>query len=115
MDNTFYAKEKLIRILAGDVLIPKQRWDLCKILATLIYYQKDPCLCSAFCQFCSFTVQTLMTKSEYEVYWPGSLTCKDCNIMIRLCFGREMEKKYTHEVQKLCKTFEFGRVNKSRP
>lgn len=53
-DNTSYAKEKLIKILVEEVLIPKQRWSLCKMLARLVYYQKNPRLCSAFCQFKSF-------------------------------------------------------------
>ena len=39
--NTPYAKEKLVKILAGEVPIPKQRWSLRKILATLLYHRKD--------------------------------------------------------------------------
>lgn len=54
----------------------------------------------------------MMTESERGDCWPGFLICKDCNIMIRLCFRREMEKRYTHKVQKLCKSSE---VDKSRP
>ena len=44
------AKEKLIRILAGDVSIPKQRWSLRRILATLVYHCKDQRLRFAFWQ-----------------------------------------------------------------
>lgn len=39
--SSLYAKEKLVRILASDNPIPKQWWSLCRILATLIHYQKD--------------------------------------------------------------------------
>lgn len=35
--------------------------------------------------------------------------------MIRLRFRREMERRYTHEVQKLCKSSGFGQVDKDRP
>ena len=48
------AKNKLIRILEGNALIPKQRWSLCKILATLVYHQKDEKLCSYLQEFRSF-------------------------------------------------------------
>ena len=91
-DNTSHAKEKLIKILAEEVLIPKQRWSLCKMLATLVYYRIDPRLCSAFRQFQSFAYQTIMTESEHGGRWPGFLIQKDCNLMIRLCFRQEMEK-----------------------
>ena len=57
----------------------------------------------------------MITKSKHRGRWPGFLTCKDCNVMIRLCFRREMERRYTHEVQKLCKSFGFGQVDKNRP
>lgn len=49
--NTSYVKEKLVQILEGEVLIPKQRWSLCKILATLVFHWNDLHLCSAFRQF----------------------------------------------------------------
>lgn len=62
--NTSYAKEKLVKILAREVPIPKQRWSLCKILATLLYHRKDKRLCSAFRQFKAFAYQTMMTESE---------------------------------------------------
>lgn len=55
----------------------------------------------------------MMTESEYESHWPGFLTHKDCNVIIKLGLRRDMEKKCTHKVQKLCKTPRFGRVNKS--
>lgn len=44
-----YAKSKLIQILKSNTLIPKQQLSLCKILATLVYHQKDEKLCSYFC------------------------------------------------------------------
>lgn len=62
--NTSHAKEKLIRILAGEALVPKQRWNLRKILATLAYHRNDPRLRTTFRQFRSFAFQTMMTESE---------------------------------------------------
>lgn len=38
VDNTLKAKKKLIRILIKDVPIRKERWGLCRILTTLVYY-----------------------------------------------------------------------------
>ena len=49
------AKEKLIRILVGDILISKHYWSLCRILATLIYHHKDQWLYSSFQQCSQFT------------------------------------------------------------
>ena len=85
--NTLHAKEKLIQILAGKALVQKQKWSLRKILATLVYHQNDPCLYTTFRQFCSFAFQTIMTESERGGRWPGSLTCKNCNVMIRCNAG----------------------------
>ena len=113
--NTSKAKEKLIRILAGDVTIPKQRWSLRRILATLVYHRKDPRLCSAFRQFSQFAYQTIMTESEPKMRWPGSLSKKDCNLIIRLRFRREMEKRYNREVQALYKTSGFGSIKCNHP
>lgn len=36
--NTSYTWEKLVKILAEDVLIPKQHWGIDRILATLTYH-----------------------------------------------------------------------------
>lgn len=46
--SSLYAKEKLVRIRAGDLSIPGQRWSFRRILATLVYHQKDQQLCVAF-------------------------------------------------------------------
>lgn len=40
--STENAKLKLIRILKGKALVPKQRWGIDKILATLVQHRKDP-------------------------------------------------------------------------
>ena len=56
-----------------------------------------------------------MTESQHRSCWPSFLTCKDCNVMIRLHFRREIERRYTHNVQKLCKSFGFGQVDKGQP
>ena len=62
--SSSYAKKKLVKILAGDLPIPKQQWSLHRILATFVHYRKDQRLYSAFCQFCHFAYQTMMTESE---------------------------------------------------
>ena len=85
------------------------------VTSALHYYQNDPRLRIAFRQFRLFAFQTMMTESERGGRWHGSLTRKDCNVMIRLCFRREIERRYTHEVQKLCKSSRFGQVDKSLP
>lgn len=41
-------KEKLVRILYGKTLIPKQRWGINKILATLVAHQDNKQLRTAF-------------------------------------------------------------------
>lgn len=84
-------------------------------MAILVYHQNNPCLYIAFYQFHSFAFQTIIIESERRGCWPSFLVNKNCNVMIRLCFRREMEKRYTHEVQKLCKSSRFGQVDKSRP
>ena len=113
--HTIHAKNKLIQIFAGDSLIPKQRWSLRKILATLLYHRKDEKLCSHFRQFRSFAYQTMMTESAKGGRWPGALMRKDCNLIIRLRFRAEMEKRYTQEVQKPCRTPGFALARNNRP
>lgn len=39
--NNSYVQKKLVKILAGEVVILKQRWGIDRILATLTYPQKD--------------------------------------------------------------------------
>ena len=39
-----YAKEKLVKILAGDLSIPKQQWSFCRISATLVQLILVPCI-----------------------------------------------------------------------
>lgn len=50
-----YAKEKLVRILNGQLLILQQRWGIEKILKTLVHYRKDKYLQSTYCQFKKFS------------------------------------------------------------
>lgn len=56
-----------------------------------------------------------MTKLERRDCWPNSLTCKNCNVIIGLCFKREMKRRYIYKMQKLCKNSGFGQVDKRRP
>lgn len=75
--TTIKAQNKLIKILRGEALIPKQRWSLCKILATLTYHQKDGNLRLAYQQFRSFAYQSIMAESIEGGHWPDALTRKD--------------------------------------
>ena len=52
----------------------------------------------------------MITESEREGRWPGSLSKKNCNLIIRLRFRKEIEKRYGREVQKLCKSSGFGLI-----
>lgn len=56
--STSYAREKLIRILNGDILIPKQRWGMDRILASLTYHRKDKRLRLFYRQFKLFAFRT---------------------------------------------------------
>lgn len=57
----------------------------------------------------------MMTELKCGACWLNFITYKDCNVIIKLFFKRKIEKKYTEKVQKLCKTFKFGKVDKSWP
>ena len=57
-----------------------------------------------------------MTGSEdADGQWPGFLTKKDCNLIIRLCFRKKIEQRYSYKVQKLCKTSGFGLIKSNQP
>ena len=62
--NTVYAKNKLIYILKGDDLIPKQRWGIDKILATLIEHRKDEKLRTPYRLFRLFAYYTMIKESD---------------------------------------------------
>lgn len=49
-----------------------------------------------------------MIESTKNGCWPRALIQKDLNLMIRLCFRAEIEKRYGQKVQKLCQTSSFG-------
>ena len=55
-----------------------------------------------------------MTKSTKDSRWPYALMQKDLNVMIRLCFRAEIEKRYGQEVQLLCQTLSFGMAFNSK-
>ena len=81
----------------------------------LVFHRNNLYLCPTFCQFQSFAFQTMLTKSEREGCWPDFWTYKNCNLMIRLYFRREIESRYSNEVQKLCKSSGFGQADKDWP
>lgn len=55
----------------------------------------------------------MLTKSERKDCWPDFLIYKNCNLIIRLCFRRKIESKYSNEVQKLYRSFGFGQTDKN--
>lgn len=56
----------------------------------------------------------MMTESTKEGRWPRALMQKDLNLMIRLRFRAEMEKRYGQEIQKLCQISSFGMTCSSK-
>ncbi|MCJ1342563.1 hypothetical protein MMC31_000749, partial [Peltigera leucophlebia] len=114
--STENAKLKLIRILKGEALVPKQRWGIDKILATLVQHRKDPRLHTPYRQFKRFAYQTMFEESDKSNgKWPSSLKRNDWNIIIQLQTKAELEKRYNKEVQELCKTACFGTVDEQTP
>lgn len=115
ISSTTHAKQKLVRILRGNICIPRQRWGLDKILKTLVIHRKDPQLRTAYRQFRTFAYQTMMKETDKEIgCWPGVLTRKDFDIMIKLRLRKELEKRYGQEIQTLCKTPSFGLATDSK-
>lgn len=47
--TTAHARIKLIKILKGNLCIPRQRWSLNRLLAILVMHQKDPMLRTFYC------------------------------------------------------------------
>lgn len=45
--------------------------------------------------------------------WPGVITRKDFDLMIKLCLCKEVEKRYAQEIQSLYKTPSFGLTMKN--
>lgn len=81
--STTYVKYKLIYMLKGDALVPQQRWGINRILATLVYYWKDPSLYIVYCQFKTFAYQIVIQKTDKQTScWPDILTLKDFDTMI---------------------------------
>lgn len=75
--NSSYAREKLIKILAREVAIAKQRWGINRILDILTYHQKDHQLRFSYYQFKQFAYQTLLLESKSLGKLPHALTSKD--------------------------------------
>lgn len=56
----------------------------------------------------------MLTESTKDGHWPHVLMQKNLNLMIRLRFRAEIEKRYGREVQKLCQTSSFGIASRSK-
>lgn len=89
---TVKARNKLIRILKEEALIPQQQWSLQKLLATLLHHRKDPGLRSVFFQFKRFAYRTVFVESSKNGQWPRVLIKKDLDFMINSCFKNEFVK-----------------------
>lgn len=78
--STTYAREKLVRILSGEAVVPKQRWGIDKILITLTYHRKDKRLSSLYQKFKRFAFSTLLQESNKSLAsgrLPDALTQKN--------------------------------------
>ena len=115
VNKTNYAKEKLIRILRGEDLIPKQDWGVSRILATLIHHRDDKRLRASYRQFKTFSYQIMMEESASTGKWPGAPARKDWDSIIILRAQAELERRYNREVRGLCKTPCFGAAKEVSP
>lgn len=113
--STIHAREKLVKILNGETVIPKQRWAIDKIFTTLTYHQKDKRLQSLYPRFKTFVFNTLLKESDkLSTQLPDALTRKDQDLIIKLQAKCKLEKHYGQEVQSLCRTLCFG-ATKTEP
>lgn len=86
-----------------------------RLLATLVTHRKDPMLRTAYRQFKTFAYQAMMKETDKKTgCWPGILMRKDLDLMIKLRFRKEVEKRYGQEIQSLCRTPSFGLATKSK-
>ena len=114
--NSTYAIEKLIRILNGQVYIPQQHWGINRIFATLVAHRNEPRLSIAYWKFKQLSYQTMLIETDKSSgRWPGALTRKDIDLILKLRLQDEIQKRYGKEVQTLCKTSAFGIVTNSCP
>ena len=56
--STIHARKKLVRIFNGEVMVPKQQWDINRIFTTLTYHQKNKRLQSSYWRFTRFAFST---------------------------------------------------------
>lgn len=78
--STTYAREKLVRILNGEVVVPKQQWGIDRIFTTLTYHRKDKWLSSSYRKYKKFAFNTLLRESDKTSTsgrLSGTLTQKD--------------------------------------
>ena len=107
--STVHAREKLVRILNSKAMVPKQRWDIDRILTTLTFHQKNKRLRSLYRKFKKFAFSTLLEESDKSSgQLPGALSWKDWDLIIKLRAKSELEKCYCQKVQNLCRTPCFG-------
>lgn len=99
--------------MKGKAYIPQQRWSLRKILATLVHHRKHPALRVAYRHFRSFAYQTMMIETGKKGRWPGALSKKDFDSMIKHRLNTEFAKRCNKEVQNLCRTASFGMMNET--
>lgn len=106
--TTENAKLKFIQILKIEILVPKQRWSLEKMLVTLVCHRKNLRLYASYCQFRQFAYQTIMQESAHEGQWLSVLQQKDWNNILNLGNQCELERHYSQVLQTLYKIPSFG-------
>lgn len=76
---------------------------------------KNPLFHIAYCKFKIFTYQKMLKITNKKTgYWPGIFMRKNLDLIIKLCFQKEVEKRYSRKVQLLYRTTLFGLATKSQ-
>lgn len=88
-----YAKEMLIKILDGQVLIFQQHWSIGKILATLVHHQENKRLWSHYYQFKQFAYHIILIENNKNSrHWPECLIQRNWNLIIYIQAKIKIEK-----------------------
>lgn len=110
-----YAKKKLMKILKGNLCISYQQWDLNRLLTILVTHQENSKLYTTYSEFKTFTFQRMLKETEKITgYWPGILTYRDLDMMIKLWFWKKVEKRYGYKAQSFYKISSFRLTTKNK-
>lgn len=99
------AMKKSIQILNSQLLLSQQQQSIWKILTVLVYYWQDKRLRSHYRKFKRFIYHSMLIENKKESgFWPGCLSQKDWYLIIDIQTKPDLKKRYSKEVQSLCKT-----------